>query len=123
MDNLSVSVLTMLLKFTIENIYSHMKKIPHLEINCIPSQLNTSTPTGVAAQLASVAENVPNYDNITLAQMKNNPLYQRLDDIDKAGLAKKAIADSAKIVKSRAKLIRSFNEAAHKVKKPAQVKN
>lgn len=97
-----------------------MNKIPHLEINCIPSQLNTSSPTGVASQLASVAENAPLYDGATLHQMKNNPLYQRIDDIDKAGLAKKAIADSAKIIKSRSKMIRAFNDAAVKVKKPVQ---
>lgn len=95
-----------------------MNKIPHLEINCIPSQLNTSAPTGVAAQLASVAENAPHFDNVTLEQMQDNPLYQRLDDIDKVGLAKKKIAESAKIVKSRAKLIRGLNDYAQKVKIP-----
>lgn len=99
-----------------------MNKIPHLEINCIPSQLNTSAPTGVAAHLASVAENQPHFDNVTLEEMQGNPLYQRIDDIDKVGLAKKKMADSAKIVKSRAKLIRGLNDYAHKVNIPNQTK-
>ena len=95
-----------------------MFKIPHLEINCIPSQLNTSAPTGVAAQLAQAAANPPEYDNVTIGQMRGNPMYEQGDVIDKVGKAQKALADAAKIVKSRSKLIRSFNDAAQKYQKP-----
>lgn len=95
-----------------------MNKIPHLEINCIPSQLNTSKPTGVASQLASVAENAPQFDGITIDQMRGNPLYERGDAIDKIGRAQKALADAAKIVKSRSRYIRGLNDAAQKLAKP-----
>lgn len=95
-----------------------MYKIPHIEVNCIPSQLNTSKPTGVAANLAAVAENPPQYDGITIDQMRGNPLYERLDAIDKIGLAQKHLADAAKIVKSRSRFIRGLNDAAQKLQKP-----
>ena len=97
-----------------------MKKLPYLEVNCIPSQLNTSAPTGVAAQLASVAENQPIFDNVTIEQMRGNPLYERCDTIDKIGLAQKQIIDSAKKVKSKSGMIRAFNEVSHKMAKPNQ---
>lgn len=94
-----------------------MNKIPHLEINCIPSQLNTSAPTGVASQLANVAENAPQYDNVTIEQMRGNPLYDRGDVIDKCGLAQKRLVDATEIVTSRAKTIRAYNDAAKKIAK------
>lgn len=97
-----------------------MFKIPHLEINCIPSRLNTSKPSGVASQLASVAENEPRFDGITIEQMRGNPLYYRGDVIDKIGRAQKALADAAKVVSQpkRAKMIRALNDAAQKYQKP-----
>ena len=94
-----------------------MNKIPKIEINCIPSQLNTSKPTGVASQLASVAQNESHYDGVTIGQMKNNPLYQRLDDIDKVGLAKAQLQQSAKTVKSNMKKIRAINDIGQKMNK------
>lgn len=97
-----------------------MNKIPHLEINCIPSKLNTSAPTGVASQLASVAENAPQYDNVTIGQMRNNPLYQRIDDIDKIGLAKQQMMQTAKTVKSNMKKIRAVNELGSRINKPSK---
>lgn len=96
-----------------------MDKIPKLEINCIPSQLNTSKNTGVASQLANVAEDSPQYDHVSIGQMRGNILYDRGDDIDKIGLAQKALADVAHIVKSRSKFIRALNDASQKIpKKP-----
>lgn len=95
-----------------------MYKIPHMEVNVIPSALNTSQPTGVASQLAQVAENAPQYDGITIEQMRGNPLYERGDVIDKIGKAQRAIADAAKVVKGRAKYIRALNDAATKLQKP-----
>lgn len=99
-----------------------MNKIPKLEINCIPSQLNTSKPTGVASQLASVANNPPQYDGITIDQMRGNPLYERVDDIDKIGLAQKSLVESAKVVKSRGRMIRALNDQAQKMNKPKSTK-
>lgn len=95
-----------------------MYKIPHLEINCIPSQLNTSKPTGVAAQLASAAETQPSFDRVTIEQMRGNPLYDRIDDIDKVGLAQKQLMKSVDTIKSRSRYIRALNDAAQKVQKP-----
>lgn len=96
-----------------------MQKVPHLEINTIPSALNTSAPTGVASQLANVAENQPNYDGITIQQMKGNPLYERIDDIDKIGLAQKRIVENAKTIKSNSRKIRALNDAINKPQKPS----
>ena len=97
-----------------------MFKMPYLEINCISSQLNTSKPSGVASQLASVAENQPQFDGVTIDQMRGNPLYERGDVIDKIGRAQKALADAAKVVvqPKRAKMIRALNDAAQKFQKP-----
>lgn len=95
-----------------------MNKIPKLEINCIPSQLNTSQTTGVSSQLANIAVQQPNFDGVTIEQMRGNPIYGRGDDIDKVGQAQKLIADNVKIVKSRAKVIRALNDAAQKYQKP-----
>ena len=95
-----------------------MNKFPHLEINCIPSQLNTSAPTGVAQQLAQVAENQPQFDNVTIEQMRGNPIYQRGDKIDIVGQVQKTIVNNANIVKSRSGKIRALNEAAQRIQKP-----
>lgn len=95
-----------------------MNKIPKLEINCIPSQLNTSPITGVASQLANVAAQEPHYDGVTIGDMRGNPLYQRIDDIDKVGLAQQALVNTTKTIKSNSKRIRAFNDAATKLAKP-----
>ena len=95
-----------------------MLKIPHLEINSIPSDLNTSQQTGVASQLANVAQSEPQFDGVTIEQMRGNPLYDRGDAIDHIGKAQKALADAAKIVKGRSKYIRALNDAAQKLSKP-----
>ena len=97
-----------------------MDKIPKIEINCIPSQLNTSAPTGVASQLAQVAQNEPRFDNVTIEQMRGNPIYQRGDKIDTVGQGQKTIVDNANIIKSRSSKIRALNEAAQRVQKPSQ---
>lgn len=99
-----------------------MNKIPHLEINCIPSQLNTSKPTGVAAQLANAAQSEPQYDGVTIEQMRGNPLYDRIDNIDKVGLAQKQLMKSVDTIKSRSRYIRALNDAAQKVQKPKSAK-
>lgn len=96
-----------------------MDKMPFVEVNCIPSQLNTSQNTGVASQLAQAAENAPQYDGVTIEQMRGNPIFERGDSIDKVGRAQRAIAESAKIVKSRSKFIRGLNAAAQKMAKPS----
>lgn len=95
-----------------------MQKMPYLEINCIPSKLNTSPATGVASQLSQVAEKKPNFDGMTIDLMRGNPLFERIDDIDKVGLAQKQIISHTNTLKSNAKRIRAFNDAATKISKP-----
>lgn len=89
-----------------------------MEVNVIPSALNTSAPTGVASQLAAAAENAPQFDGVTIEQMRGNVLYERGDKIDKIGRAQKALTDAAHIVKSKSKMIRGLNEVASKMPKP-----
>lgn len=98
-----------------------MTKMPFLEVNKIPSQLNTSAPTGVASQLAQMAESSRQFDGVTIEQMRGNPIYDRGDKIDIIGKAQRSIADAAKVVSQpkRAKLIRSLNDHAQKVAKPS----
>ena len=95
-----------------------MNKIPTLEINCIPSQLNTSSPTGVASQLSQVAQNQPQFDNVTIEQMRGNPIYQRGDKIDIVGQVQKTIVNNTNIIKSRAGKIRTLNDVAQRLQKP-----
>lgn len=89
-----------------------------MEVNVIPSALNTSAPTGVASQLAAAAENAPQYDGVTIEQMRGNCLYERGDKIDKIGRAQKALTDAARIIKSKSKMIRGLNDVASKMPKP-----
>lgn len=94
-----------------------MYKLPYLECNTQPSALNTSKPTGVAANLASVSDSKPSFDGVSIDNMRGNPLYQRMDDIDKVGLAQKAIVDASSKVKSKTKYIRALNDAAQRMSK------
>lgn len=89
-----------------------------MEINCIPSALNTSKPTGVASQLANAAATPMAGDGITIDQMRGNPLFDRLDDIDKVGLAQKQLIQTTKTIKSNSRRIRALNDAAQKLSKP-----
>lgn len=92
--------------------------MPKLEINSIPSQLNTEQPSGVATQLANVAADPPYHDGVTIQMMRNNPLYERIDDIDKRGRAIEALEKSAKTIHSNRAKIRKFNEISNNIPKP-----
>lgn len=83
------------------------------EMNCAPDQLNTSKPTGAASQLANQLNNPPHYDGATIADMHDNPLYSRHDEIDKIGLAQKKITEAAKAV-SKSKFVRQLNREMSK---------
>lgn len=111
-------IVTALLQLHFIKCYNVMKKIPYLEVNCIPSQLNTSSATGVASQLANVAKDAPQFDGVTIEQMRGNPLYGRGDKIDKIGAAQRSIADATKVIKSRSRVIRQLNDAAQRVNIP-----
>lgn len=91
-----------------------------MECNCCPERLNTSLPSGAASQLASQLADTPQYDGVTIEQMQNNPLYNRIDDIDKVGIARHTIKENAKTLKSNEKKIRAVNELGEKLQKPAQ---
>lgn len=96
-----------------------MKKMPHLEVNCIPSQLNTSKQTGVASQLAAAVEDPSQFSGVTIEQMRGNPLFERGDVIDKRGKAQKGLIQATKTIKTNAKRIRALEAAAqHYQQKP-----
>lgn len=90
-----------------------------MEQNFAPSRLNTSIPTGAVSQLANTLQDAPNYDGVTIEQMVGNPLYQNLDSIDKVGAAQKKVVESAKIIKSKDKMIRGLNDLAQRQRKPS----
>lgn len=97
-----------------------MNNIPHLESNYLPSQLNTSKSSGVVSQLSNVSESKPSYDCVTIDDMRGNPLYQKMDDIDKVGVAQKSILEAASKVKSKTKFIRALNDLAQKRNIPSK---
>lgn len=96
-----------------------MYKPNKLEYNSIPSQLNTSAGNdGVPSQLVTQAQDPPKFDGVTIEQMRDNPLYSQLDDIDKVGLAQQRLVENAKTIRSKSKYIRALNDAASKPAKP-----
>lgn len=100
-----------------------MYKPSYLECNDAPSQLNTSTDkTGVASALTSLADNKPQYNGATIELMRGNPLFDRVAEIDKVGLAQKKVADMAKIVHSKRAMIRQLNETAQHVTRRSSAK-
>lgn len=94
-----------------------MNKIPFIEINSQPSALNTSINTGVASQLASQTINQPNFDNVKIEDMRGNPIYSRVSNIDKIGLAQKKLADTGNII-SKSKFVRQLNRQMQSASKP-----
>lgn len=80
-----------------------------MEMNNAPSRLNTSTATGAVSQLANQLNNPPQYDGVTIDDMRGNPLYSQADGIDKIGLAQNKIAEAAKAV-SKSKFVRQLNK-------------
>lgn len=86
-----------------------MYKPIHEEISHLPSQLNTSTTDkGAAVQMANQLANEPQYNNETIENMRNNPLHERIDKIDKIGKAQKKLAESAEVL-SKSKFVREAN--------------
>lgn len=94
-----------------------IKKIPHQEINTIPSNLNTSSPTGVASMLANQAAKEPQYNGLTIDDMRGNPLFDRVAEIDKIGLAQKKLAETGEIL-SKSKFVREANRRMQHLSKP-----
>ena len=75
------------------------KFVPKTETNPLPSLVNTSSQTtGVTSQLSSLREDKPQYDGVTIDQMRGNPLYSRLDDIDKVGAAQRRIEENGRVL-------------------------
>lgn len=86
-----------------------MKKLPHLEFNPAPSRLNTSTAqNGAASQMQQQPAAEPQYNNLKIEDMRGNPLFERIDKIDKIGKAQKALADAGQKV-SKSKFVRNLN--------------
>lgn len=81
----------------------------HIERSVLPSNLNTSTTEkGAAAQMAQQLENEPHFNNETIENMRNNPLHERIDKIDKIGKAQKKLAEVGDVV-SKSKFVREAN--------------
>lgn len=95
-----------------------MYKPNHIEISTAPSQLKTSSgKEGAAQQLAKSLEKEPHFNNETIENMRNNPLHERIDKIDKIGKAQKKLAESAEIV-SKSKFVRDANRKLNHPSKP-----
>lgn len=95
-----------------------MTKLPYSEVSGEPAATSSSSNTGAASQLATQLASTPQYDGVTIEQMVGNPLYDRIPTIDKIGQAQKRIAESAKILESKPKLLRGLNDMYQKQHKP-----
>lgn len=94
-------------------------KPKHIEKNYSPSQLNTNNDkSGVAQALQSSQKDEPHYDGATLEDMRGNPLYNKVDDIDKIGFAQKKLAENGEIL-NKSKFIREVNR---KMNHPSKTK-
>lgn len=93
-----------------------------IEMNSCPERLNTSSATGAMSQLSNSLQDPPSYDGVTIADMKDNPLYSRADTIDKIGIAQEKIVKATKAVKSKSKLIRGLNDLSQKMSIPKDKK-
>lgn len=79
------------------------------EVNSLPSMVNTSTNSqGVISRLGSVRDDAPKFDGVTIEQMRGNPLYSRLDDLDKVGAAQRCIEESGRVLR-KSEFVRAFN--------------
>lgn len=82
---------------------------PKTEINSLPSLCSTgSKTTGVVSQLASQRDDSPKFDGVTVEQMRGNPLYARIDDIDKVGMAQHKIEQTGNVL-NKTEFVRAFN--------------
>ena len=97
-----------------------MYKVFKSEVNPSPSLLNTSKQTGAASALTGVLNSQPNFDGVTIDDMRGNPLYSHCDDIDKVGIVQKKAIENYGKVKSKEKVCRKFNDMARKVNIPSK---
>lgn len=97
-----------------------MYKPIHIETSTAPSQLNTSTnQQGAAAQLANQLQSEPHYNGETIENMRNNPIHEKIDKIDKIGKAQKKLAETGNIL-SKSKFVREANRKLSHPSKPKQ---
>lgn len=88
------------------------------EVSYEPERLNLSSDKqGAAAALSQVQEKKPVFDNVSIEMMRDNPLYSKLDDIDKVGVAQQKVMESAKIVE-KSKFVRQLNRKMNHGKIP-----
>lgn len=82
---------------------------PKSEVNKLPSMCSTGQKNvGVSSQLASQLDNPPRFDGVTISQMRGNPLYSRIDDIDKVGAAQRSIESTGQVLR-KAEFVSAFN--------------
>lgn len=79
------------------------------EINSLPSLCSTGDKnTGVVSQLVSQRDDAPKFDGVTVEQMRGNPLYARIDDIDKVSMAQHKIEQTVNVL-NKTEFVRAFN--------------
>lgn len=87
------------------------------EGSSLPSMFTKHTAEGVSSRLSVDESKPPTYNGATIETMRGNPIYDRVDQIDRKGLVEKALEKHmAEYAKSDFK--RSFYHALQHSKKP-----
>lgn len=61
------------------------------ESSVLPSMFTQHTNEGVQSRLGIDESKPPTYNNATIEDMRGNPIYSRVDQIDRQGLVEKAL--------------------------------
>ena len=67
------------------------------EGSSLPSLLTTHSKDGVESRLSVDESKAPTYNGATINDMRGNPIYDRVDQIDKIGLVEKALTKHAEV--------------------------
>lgn len=68
-----------------------MYKLIPSEGSSLPSMFSQHTNEGVQSRLGVDESKPPTYNNATIDDMRGNPIYSRVDQIDRKGLVEKAL--------------------------------
>lgn len=93
------------------------KPIPS-EGSSLPSMFTQHTSDGVSSRLSVDESKAPTYNGATIETMRGNPIYDRVDQIDRKGLVEKALEKHMKEYE-KSDFRRSFYKALQQQKKPS----
>lgn len=104
--------------FVLTYIHFNMYKEIPSETSVLPSMFSQHTADGVQSRLGVDESKPATYNGARIEDMRGNPIYARVDQIDRKGMVQKALE---KHVKEYAKsdFRRSFYEKLQRSRKPS----